>query len=318
MARALAVPAALLAVGLAGRSLAGEFQPPALYEQPLPTWGSAGAVQMQGGVTLLPGIPYKAETGYRPLALDLYLPPRGGPARPLVLWLHGGGFVMGNPRSDWTWGDWRLVLARLAARGYVVAGVSYRFSGEARFPAQLEDAQDALRFLRAHASLWNLRTDRAVAWGLSAGGMLAALMGTACADGQPAAGGDAAACVQGAVEWFGPTDLRPLATSGPLRQLLGCPEAGCADDALRAASAALQARAGNPPFLVMQGAADPLVPEAQARALTGALRAAGVPVELEVYPGLGHGFTGAGAAQLEQILMRTFRGIDELAGRPRP
>lgn len=288
------------------------FQPPPLFEPPLPTRAAPTPAGLTGDVAYLPDISFKTVPGYRPLKLDLYLPPADGKDHPIVVWIHGGGFEIGNPRADWTWGDWRPVLARLAARGYLVAGVSYRLSSEAPFPAALEDVQDAVRFLRRHAGLWQGDASRVLAWGLSAGGALAALAGTNC----PAA--DATACVQGVVDWFGPMrfDAQHLAQPS-IRRFFNCTAdaANTANTACAApaqASALQQVRPGLPPFLIVHGGGDPLVPAAHSTRMGQALSTAGVPNRVLIHPGLGHGFMGATPAQLEQILQATFDGMGGL------
>ena len=206
----------LCALSLVSSATVAQPGPPSLYEPPPPTSESPIAVHYPGGVIQLPQVTYKTITGYRPLKLDLYLPPKTSTApKPLIVWIHGGGFEMGNPQADWTYGDWTKVLARLAARGYVVAGVSYRLSGEARFPAQIDDVDDAVRFLRLHASQWGVDTSRVYAWGLSAGGTLAELLGTKSATSDPTVR------VQGVISWFGASDLSPLADSPPITKFLG-------------------------------------------------------------------------------------------------
>ena len=128
-----------------------------------------------------PGIEYAAVLGYRPLLLDLYLPdPGASPGQaPVVLFLHGGGWGLGSrtevgpPFDDWQ----PSFFERLAQAGFAVASADYRLSGEARFPAQLHDAKAAVRWLRRNAGEYQLDGDRIVAWGASAGGHLAALLG---------------------------------------------------------------------------------------------------------------------------------------------
>lgn len=309
--RALAT--ALLALAGAATAQPAGFLPPTLFEAPPPTRADPGPRSFPGDVAYLPDIPYKSVVGYRPLKLDLYVPPPAARPHPLVLWIHGGGNEIGHPRADWTWGDWRPVLARLAARGYVVAGVSYRLSAEAPFPAAIDDVQDALRFLQANAARWGADPQRSVAWGLSAGGALAALLGTRCT--AAPANGQAPACVQGVVDWFGPSSFEPLQQMPPMRRYLACGDNGCDPAVLRAAGALHQVRPGLPPYLIVHGEADPLVSVDHSRRLADALRAAGNPVQLVVHPGLGHGFDGATPAQLEAILTATFEGIDRLVGR---
>lgn len=315
----IAVAALASLCGSAVLAQPADFRPPPLFDPALPTRADPGPRHYPGGVAYLPDITYKSVPGFRPLKLDLYVPP---PARqpgghPVVVWIHGGGYELGNPRADWTYGDWRRVLGELASRGYVVAGVSYRLSSEAPFPAPLDDVKDAVRFLRQHASRWGADGTRVITWGLSAGGGLSALMGVACANGQPATpdpAGQPSACVQGTVDWFGPSSFEGLAQAPVIRRFLGCTATPCTPQQVQAASARSQVRRGVAPFLIMQGEADPLVTPEQSTALGDALNTAGVANEVIVYPGLGHGFDGAPPAQLRQILLRTFEGIDRLAG----
>src|SRR5690349_16859596 len=137
-------------------------------------------VKFASGVTGIPDIPYAMWSGYRPLLLDLYLPPASDKPVPLVLFLHGGSMQGATSRYALGIEDLPAVLASLAARGYAVASANYRLSGEAPFPAQLQDAKAAIRFLRAHAGRYHLDPARAVVWGASAGGQLAALVAESC------------------------------------------------------------------------------------------------------------------------------------------
>lgn len=314
-----------VALGLAAASPALADPPinlPALWAEPLPGPSDPATLTFANGARMYADITYATRVGYRPLKLDLYLPPFGstkGPL-PLILWIHGGGYEVGNPRADWTaWGtaggDWRQVLARAAARGYAVAAITYRFKREAPFPAQLDDALAALVFLRGHASLWGIEPTRVYAWGLSAGGHLAALLGMR-------SGGDVPAVekVQGVVDWFGPTDLvhfdRP-GTASSFVTLLGCPASGCSPAALAAASPVTYVTAKAPPTLIIHGEADHLVPVSQGAELAARLRAASADVTYRPLPGLDHGFVGASPAQLEAILQQTFAFFDRLSGKAR-
>src|SRR3569623_1543944 len=126
------------------------------------------------GIVAMPHVEFANYVGYRPLQLDLYLHAdrRAHAARPLVLWVHGGGWNRGDARGSGAFADWPAVLAALAARGYVVAAVDYRLSGEARFPAQVQDVKAALRFLRDKAGAYGIDPKRVYLWGGSAGGLL--------------------------------------------------------------------------------------------------------------------------------------------------
>ncbi|HEY5410466.1 MAG TPA: alpha/beta hydrolase, partial [Caulobacteraceae bacterium] len=138
-------------------------------------------VAFAGGVTGIPDLTYQILPGYRPMKLDLYLPPAAlaGP-RPVVIYIHGGGWMGGGPRLSGAFDNWPKVLASIAAHGYVVASVSYRFSDEAPHPAAIQNVKAAIRWLRANAGKYRIDTGRFMSWGGSAGGQLAALAATSC------------------------------------------------------------------------------------------------------------------------------------------
>ena len=108
-------------------------------------------VRFPGGVVATPQVEIANFDGFRPVRMDIYAPSRRTRPRPAVLWVHGGGWSRGDSRTSGAYADWPGVLASLAARGFVVAAVDYRLSGEARFPAQIQDVPAAIRHLRTHA-----------------------------------------------------------------------------------------------------------------------------------------------------------------------
>ena len=119
------------------------------------------------GVTGLADVVYSVIPGYRPMILDLYLPkgdPAARPARPLVIYIHGGGWVAGHTRHSGALSNFPGALAELASEGFVVASVEYRLSGEARFPAALQDVRAALRFLKANAGKYGVDPGRVGLW----------------------------------------------------------------------------------------------------------------------------------------------------------
>jgi acetyl esterase/lipase len=244
-----------------------------------------------------------------PLLLDLYLPkdapaPVGSdgahaaaaeltaptpPRYPLVVWIHGGAWFVGSKESGGTW-------PRLTRHGYIVASINYRLSLRAPFPAPLRDCQTAIRYLRAHADQYHIDADHIGVWGASAGGHLAALLGTAQeeADRQPRAGQPplVSARVQAVCDWFGPSDLWRLAAKDRqqyaiLSLLLGGPVADNWDKAV-AASPLAQVRKGDPPFLIMHGDRDSIVPLEQSTLLDAALRKAGAESTLVILHGADH------------------------------
>ena len=278
------------------------------------------------GVTGYPDLTYQTLAGYRPLKLDLFLPPASfasaGP-RPMVIYVHGGGWMGGGPRRSAAYQDWPKVLASLAAKGYVVASVSYRFSREAPFPAAIQDVKAAIRWLRVRATTYNIDPARAAIWGQSAGGHLAALAGMSCGvaaleprartvpgnanvETMPSsvAGSDNVSdCVQAVVGWFGVYDFTTLPKRdapppgmplGPSAEslFLGCPKGDCTDAQRRFASPITYVDAKDPPVLLMHGSDDRTVPESQTEVFDAALRAAGVPVTKIVVPGVDHSWIG--------------------------
>jgi acetyl esterase/lipase len=257
---------------------------------------------MTATVRRVPDIRYGEVLGFRPLELDLYLPPGlDGPA-PVVAYVHGGGWQRGSRRDPPPLLDADF-YDQIATHGLAVAAVDYRLSGEARFPAALEDVRAAVDWVRENASAYGLDAERVFLWGDSAGGhlaLLAALTGTALTGTALAR-----AAVRGVVAWFPVTDLAgmpsDLAAAGGVpdtgpdsreARLLGAPAASVPDLA-RQASPVTHAHPGAPPVLLMHGAADDLVPAAQSVRLAEALRRAGAQVELELVPGASHFWKGA-------------------------
>jgi acetyl esterase/lipase len=201
----------------------------------------------------------------------------------------------GHTRHSGALENFPNVLAALAAEGFAVASLEYRLSAEARYPAQLQDSNAALRFLRTHAGEYRIDPKRVGVWGGSAGGHLTALTAVTCRDTtlDPAAAGDG--CVQAAVTWYGVFDFAQMqggADAGAAGgQLLGC-TGPCPAEKLRSASPVAYIDAKDPPFLLIHGEEDKVVPVAQSRIGEAALRKAGVPVESIYIPGVDHSFIG--------------------------
>jgi acetyl esterase/lipase len=242
-------------------------------------------------VRYIPDLVYGEVPGFRPLELDLYRPDVPSPA-PVIVHVHGGGWRRGSRRHSLprVGADF---YQRLAGQGFAVAAVDYRLSGEAVYPAALEDVRTAAGWVRKQAADYGLDAGRVFLWGDSAGGHLALMTALTGAD------------VQGVVAWFPVTDLAGLASDvaaaggvpdpGPESRealFLGAPAADVPDLA-REASPVAHASAAAPPVLLMHGAADDLVPPAQSIRLAGALTAAGATVELELVPGATHFWNGA-------------------------
>jgi acetyl esterase/lipase len=219
-----------------------------------------------------------ASPGGRNLHLDLYLPevPPGSVA-PCVLFVHGGSWKSGKKS------DVRFYAVRYAARGYATATVEYRLSGEAVFPAALEDLRSAVRFLRDHAPDYGIAADSLALVGHSAGAHLALLAAYA-----PDAAGKSAG-VSAVVDFYGPADLTtPFASSHPVvRAFLGTSYRD-SPAVYEAASPLRHVRSGLPPTLIFHGTIDGTVPVAQSESLFLALGAAGVEAYLDRVEGWPH------------------------------
>src|SRR5690242_574899 len=209
------------------------------------------AIAYPGGVQSFRDVTYAELSGFRPLTLDLYVPPPGGAPKPAVAFIHGGAWRHLTARDAGTFRDFPATLASVAARGYVVASVNYRLAGEARFPAAIQDVEMAIQWLRTHAADYNIDSARFIAWGSSAGGQIAALIGTACGvkaleppAPEGAHGPAPSPCVQGVIDWYGAVDLESPApdskaaarVAASIKAYLGCEPAQCAPGWVRSAS----------------------------------------------------------------------------------
>jgi acetyl esterase/lipase len=246
-----------------------------------------GKPDVRDGVVRKRDLEY-GRVGDTSLRLDLYLPEKAKVSVPLVLWVHGGGWVRGSKSF--------CPLLKLVPRGYAVASVGYRLATVAPHPAQIDDVRAAVRWLRANAKEHGLDPARVGAVGASAGGHLVALLGTA--DEPPCPPGSPSCRVQAVVDLFGPSDLVDLvgrlADHGiptPVDTLLGGPLSKNRDRAVEA-SPVTHATDDDPPFLILHGDRDWLVPLRQSERLEKALSGAGVEARLHVVRGAGHGFSG--------------------------
>jgi len=232
--------------------------------------------------------------GHERQKLDLYLPKTPGTNLPLIINIHGGAFRMGSKEQD--------VPLDYLPRGYAVASINYRLSQHAVFPAQIEDCKTAVRWLRAHAAEFGLDPKRFAAWGASAGGHLAAMLGVTGAEKQFDVGAnlDQSSGVQAVVDYFGPTDFLQMdahrtangqvhdGADSPESELVGGPIQQNPEKTAKANPVTYVTRK-SPPFLICHGDADPLVPHHQSVLLEAALKKAGVPVTLYTVKGGGHG-----------------------------
>jgi acetyl esterase/lipase len=266
------------------------------------------AVAYPGGVQNFRDVTYAELPGFRPLTLDLYLPSKSGSPKPAIVFIHGGAWRHRTARDGGNLRDFPAVLASIAARGYVVASVNYRFVGEARFPGPVQDVEMAIRWLRQHAGEYGLDPARFVAWGSSAGGEIATVIGAGCGvkELEPPAAAKASpgplpsVCVQGVIDWYGlidlesnPADLGKADVPGIHAHedaYLGCDVPKCPPGLARSASPLAYIDSKDPPFLIQHGMADVTVSPKQSQKLYDALRTAGVPAQIVFYPHVAHGF----------------------------
>lgn len=214
-----------------------------------------------------------------------------GDAFPTVVSVHGGSWARGDKANA----DWRKVCLWLASEGFVAASVNYRLVPEARFPAQIDDVAAAVAWLREpeQADRFGIDPARIAALGGSAGGHLAALLGT-LGDGPLDEGSRVAAVVEfsGPVG-LGEAELEADAASDWLRGIVGeflsCEPAATDAECPQAieASATAHVDPSDPPFFIGHADAE-VVPVAQSERLAETLGASAVPVELAVVPGDAH------------------------------
>lgn len=253
---------------------------------------------------LLPGatshlnVPFALVPGYRMLRLDLHLPRDATSPVPVVVYASGGAWLLVMKHH----GPWTF----LPARGYAVAVVEYRVSGEAQYPAPLHDLKGAVRWLRANASAYGLDPDRIAAWGSSAGAYLLSML--AVTNGRPDFEGDVggnlehSSSVRCVIDHYGASDLAAMAedtnaipgvmesfgtATSPETKLLGFRPQDRPEEAARANPITFVS-GDTVPFLIMHGDADTRLGIGQSHRLHRALEGAAVDATLHVIPGANH------------------------------
>ncbi|MEU8258921.1 alpha/beta hydrolase [Micromonospora inaquosa] len=245
--------------------------------------------------------------GFRPLTLDLVVPVDAPHPVPVLVWIHGGAWLFGSPKQP---PDWLMEADPFTAAvraGFAVASAQYRLSGEAHFPAQLDDVKAAVRWLRRHGDTVGVDRERIAVWGESAGGHLASMLALTGEDQDDTR-------VRAAVCWYAPSNLLTMqsqahpagtidhdAADSPESLLIGAPLAGNPELG-RAASPISFVTAQAPPVLLVHGDQDLVVPVGQSEELAAALTAAGAEVELSVVRGADHCF---GGVPLEPLIRDT-------------
>ena len=228
--------------------------------------------------------------------MDLLYPAKlkSDPA-PIAMYVHGGGWTQGDKAT----GAGSLDVRAILERGYVVASINYRLAPQHKWPSQIVDVKCAVRFLRAHAAQLKIAPNKIGVWGGSAGGHLVAMLGTTDASAGFDVGEylDQSSRVQAVVDLFGPADL-PAMFSASARatgqQIFGATSRD--DPILVKASPITYISKDDPPFLILQGDKDKVVPMEQSQILHDKLKAGGVTSTLVIVKNAGHGFAPDGGA----------------------
>jgi acetyl esterase/lipase len=256
--------------------------------------------------------------GGQALAMTLFAPSTVGTSRPAVLEVHGGG---------WQHGSRMLSLSEsgaatdLAGAGFVVASIDYRLAPANPWPDQIIDAKCAVRYLRAHADDLGIDPNRIAALGTSAGGQLVSLLGTTGSSALWDTGPypDESSAVEAVVDEFGPADLDaggwPAGSIAMIHRVFGAAP-GTPSPVLAQASPVTHVSAGDPPFLIVQGNDDQVVPMTQSEQLAAQLRTDHIPVDLVMVDGGRHGLETPGenpsppaiAALITAYLVQTLHG----------
>lgn len=243
--------------------------------------------------------------------LDLFIPEKTTKPVPVVIWIHGGGWQAGSKDQC------PPLRSGYVERGYAVASIGYRLSGDAIFPAQIEDCKAAIRWLRAHAGEYGLDGKRFGLWGSSAGGHLVALTGTSAAVKEFEVGEnlDQSSRVQAVCDYYGPTDFGAFVTTpgyeshgapnSPEAKLIGGPVKNHPEKVVRV-NPITYVNSDDPPFLIVHGDKDPLVPIQQSELLFEALKKAGVSVHLHTIRNAGHGGPGFTGRDVEEMVAAFF------------
>jgi acetyl esterase/lipase len=249
-------------------------------------------------VNIVRDVVYKRVNG-RDLRLDIYSPKSITHPLPVLLWIFGNRWSRGSKNHP--------PPLNLMSQGYIVVSIDYRLSGEAPFPAAIEDCKAAVRWIRANAADYHFDSDHIGAWGHSAGGHLAALLGTSGGVAELEGTGDNSSFssrVQAVCDMAGPSDIvqfyETVSSSNDgmagiakasIEQFLGGSVERNRAKAI-AASATTYVSKDDPPFLIIHGENDMSIPVSQGEVLASKLKAAGVQVTLIVAEGRGHGVGG--------------------------
>jgi acetyl esterase/lipase len=244
-------------------------------------------------------VPYVKDAHERQ-KLDIAFFKKGKP-RPLLIWIHGGAFMTGDKSEN------HAIWPELMSAGYAVATINYRLSGDARWPAQITDCKAAIRFLCAHAKDYNIAPGRIAVWGSSAGGHLAALVGTSGSARKLDIGEhlDQSSAVSCAVDMFGPIDFEKMpqftSPTSPEAKMWGRATSEALDLAREACPITYLSK-NTPPLLILHGDSDSVVNISQSQLFDAAIKKAGATGDFITLPGVGHSHAEVWAKERQQIL----------------
>ena len=239
----------------------------------------------------------------KPLLLDAYVPAaKGKDKRPAVILIHGGAWRGGDKRT------FEPEARKLAEKGWVAFSINYRLDEPSAFPAEIDDAQTAVRWVRAHAADYQVDGTRIGALGESAGGHLTAMLATLGEGSQ-----DTGARIRVGVSWSGPMDLTELARvrgddwGAPL---FGCPVTACPQRFADASPITHVDGSDAPLFLV--NSADELVPKSQSVSMATRIEDKGAVTQLQTLPGSRHGLDYRNDVWPQtELFLQTYLGGDE-------
>ena len=274
---------------------------------------AAWAAHVSNEYRVIPNVTYHVASSFEN-RVDLYLPREADGPTPVLMYIHGGGWVGGNKEAN------VLRLLPYLDMGWAVVNVQYRLGQVARAPAAVEDCLCALQWVKRNADTYNIDASRIVVTGNSAGGHLALTTGMATKE----SGLDLECPIQGdlgvaaIINWYGITDVGDL-IQGENTKSYAVRWLGSLSDRLdvaRRVSPLSYVREGLPPILSIHGDADGIVPHQHAVKLHAELERVGVSNELHTVPGGGHG--GFSRAETHEIFetIYAFLGRHGLADAP--
>ena len=235
------------------------------------------------GTILKANISYNNDTLQKHL-LDIYLPANAKGKLPLVIFIHGGGWLSNDKYADI--GYMKKTVAEIVSAGFALASIDYRFSTQAVFPAQIQDCNRAVSFLYDNADKFGFDKNRFAVMGFSAGGHLASLLGlskNSKVDNFFMPGSSRSFSIKAVVDFYGPAELIlfPGADDekSPEGILIGAAPL-VRPDLAKAASPVTYVDKNDPPFLIIHGEKDNLVSPRQSHLLQAWLNIVGVQNEL--------------------------------------